>query len=193
LEIFREEAKKADLELYLCWFERNLGWTLDDAKDVGFDAAAEFQPLSKTYNDFFMHKSKIHKKFTIQNIIRKSKSFKNKLIETISNHKSGNTRIIDYEEFVNFDLKYLNPDHKIYPGISPMWDNSSRRINQKATVFKNSTPALFKKWYQGKKDKFTPFSEEENFIFINAWNEWAEGNHLEPCQKWGKGYLEALK
>jgi hypothetical protein len=33
----------------------------------------------------------------------------------------------------------------------------------------------------------------ENFVFINAWNEWAEGNHLEPCQKWGKDYLEVTK
>ena len=41
--------------------------------------------------------------------------------------------------------------------------------------------------------KFKPFSPEENFIFINAWNEWAEGNHLEPCKKWGLQYLEATK
>ena len=40
---------------------------------------------------------------------------------------------------------------------------------------------------------FHPYSEEENFIFINAWNEWAEGAHLEPCIKFGHGYLEALK
>lgn len=193
LEIFREEAKMAGLELYLCWFERSLGWTLDDAKDIGFDAAIEFQPLSKTYNDFFKHKSKIYKKLTISNIIRKSKSLKNKLIEIISNHKEKSTRIIDYEEFINFDLTNADYGAKVYPGINPMWDNSSRRVNQKATVFKNSTPELFKKWYQGKYNHFEPFSEEENFIFINAWNEWAEGNHLEPCQKWGKRYLEVLK
>jgi hypothetical protein len=42
-------------------------------------------------------------------------------------------------------------------------------------------------------EKFTPYSPEENLIFINAWNEWAEGNHLEPCQKWGLKYLEATQ
>jgi len=41
--------------------------------------------------------------------------------------------------------------------------------------------------------RFTPPSAEENFIFINAWNEWAEGNHLEPCLKWGREYLEATR
>jgi lipopolysaccharide biosynthesis protein len=191
VEIFREEAQKAGLELYLCWFERNIGWEMDDAKDTGFDAAAEFQPLSKSYTDFFMYKSGMNKKNTLKNLKRKIISVRNKLLELIN--KNVTTRIIDYEEFVNFDLNSKNSQAKIFPGVSPMWDNSSRRVNQKATVFKNSTPELFKKWYQGKCNQFEPFSEEENFIFINAWNEWAEGNHLEPCQKWGKGYLEALK
>lgn len=40
---------------------------------------------------------------------------------------------------------------------------------------------------------FRPYSKEENFVFINAWNEWAEGNHLEPDLKWGHEYLEMTK
>ena len=40
---------------------------------------------------------------------------------------------------------------------------------------------------------FRPYSKEENFVFRNAWNEWAEGNHLEPDLKWGHEYLEMTK
>ena len=98
--------------------------------------------------------------------------------------------IIDYREFVDFDVKHVNSG--VYPGVSPMWDNSARRVGQNAIMFKNSTPVDFKYWYQQKIKPSNFEGLEDSFVFINAWNEWAEGNHLEPCEKWEKSYLEAL-
>ena len=102
-------------------------------------------------------------------------------------------RIVDYEKFIKYDIELFKPDRKCYPCVLPMWDNSARRPQNMATIFKNSTPALFEWWCRMKIKLFNPFSKEENLFFINAWNEWAEGNHLEPDQRWGKQYLEAFK
>jgi hypothetical protein len=55
------------------------------------------------------------------------------------------------------------------------------------------TPQLYGEWLGDYLKRFTPFSTNENFVFINAWNEWAEGNHIEPDTKWGKAYLEETK
>ena len=84
------------------------------------------------------------------------------------------------------------PKYKRYPCVMPSWDNSARRTSN-AVIFRDSDPIIFKKWLQHVKVRFQSFSEEENLIFINSWNEWAEGNHLEPCQKWGTAYLKVVR
>jgi hypothetical protein len=73
-----------------------------------------------------------------------------------------------------------------------MWDNTARRA-ERAVIFDNSTPELYERWLRAAVAAFTPPTPEENLLFINAWNEWAEGNHLEPDQKWGRAYLEATR
>jgi hypothetical protein len=70
-----------------------------------------------------------------------------------------------------------------------MWDNSARRkINP--FILHGSTPEKYGKWLARIRDEYPWQNSDANFLFINAWNEWAEGNHLEPCQKWGREYLE---
>jgi lipopolysaccharide biosynthesis protein len=73
-----------------------------------------------------------------------------------------------------------------------MWDNTSRR-KKGATIFKGSTPELYGKWLKHITENYKEHTYKEKFVFINAWNEWAEGNHLEPCQKWGRAYLEKTR
>lgn len=79
-----------------------------------------------------------------------------------------------------------------YPCIFVSWDNTPRR-GENGIVFQNATPDNF---YSGLEQIIQsvaakPF--DERVVFINAWNEWAEGNHLEPDQKHGLRYLEAVR
>lgn len=101
-------------------------------------------------------------------------------------------KIFSYEGLVEKALSTPSNKYLKYPCVTPMWDNSARR-KKDAAIFNGSTPELYEDWLKMTVEKFITPSPEENFIFINAWNEWAEGNHLEPCQKWGRAYLEATK
>jgi len=184
IKTFRDEAAKQGIELYLCKFDRNTGTRELIAENFKFDAAIEFQPLSRTLTQFLGSPKKQDTKF--------AKYF---YIHSYLNYINKKDNIISYEKFVETDLQNSqeNIGVKLFPGVCPSWDNSSRRTTGSATIFHGSTPDIFMKWVKGKVKKFKPYSPDENFLFVNAWNEWAEGNHLEPCERWGHQYLEALK
>jgi lipopolysaccharide biosynthesis protein len=98
--------------------------------------------------------------------------------------------VFDYEQLAQAMLAKPVPDYLRYPCVTPRWDNSPRRASE-ATIFAGSTPERYELWLRATQRRFNAPTPEENFIFINAWNEWAEGNHLEPCQQWQRAYLEA--
>ena len=165
--------------IYLMHCENSRFRILDLDKE-GFDAALQFQPYLSSIPQ------------------RKAQWYRRVIRKLTNNHlcKWQNDRIIpvvDYEKVVEAMTGEPLPKHKRYPGIMPGWDNTARRKDGRAFVIHGSTPDLYKKWLKHITVTFKPFSKEENFIFINAWNEWAEGNHLEPCLKWGNQYLEATK
>jgi lipopolysaccharide biosynthesis protein len=193
IDTFRGEAQKAGIELYICAVENQE--TVDDAMfSFVFDAAIEFQPQSKFLLNFMEETfdKKYHQSFgkkiygRMLNKLRQTEAYEY-MIHKIRFH-------LDYNEYVDYVLanyKYAET-YKRFPGVSPMWDNTSRR-GKKAFLLKNSNPEKYAQWLKFHYENFAPLSEAENFIFINAWNEWAEGNHLEPCQKWGHSFLEATK
>jgi hypothetical protein len=74
--------------------------------------------------------------------------------------------------------------------VTPGFDNSARKSASGAAILSGSSPEAYGQWLRAVIDRFEPYGPEEDFIFVNAWNEWAEGNHLEPCQRWGRGYLD---
>lgn len=84
---------------------------------------------------------------------------------------------------------------KTYRTVFPMWDNTARRAESGAVIFKNASPDVYYDWLSWslsamEREADTP---DNRLIFINAWNEWAEGAHLEPDRKYGYAFLQATK
>ena len=79
-----------------------------------------------------------------------------------------------------------------YPGFFTGWDNTARR-GVKARIVTNSSPEIFEEYLVKLIKKNQCDRYKKDFLFMTAWNEWAEGAHLEPDQKYGYAYLESLK
>jgi lipopolysaccharide biosynthesis protein len=80
----------------------------------------------------------------------------------------------------------------VYRSIFVSWDNTPRR-GVKGVVFLNSGPERFRAGLSELVQMVADRPEEDRLVFINAWNEWAEGNYLEPDKRNGLNYLEAVK
>ena len=101
-------------------------------------------------------------------------------------------RIYQYSMLMERALQSPSPGYPRFRCVTPSWDNSPRR-EQDAVVFHGSTPALYEQWLAAVIDRDRALAEEDRLLFINAWNEWGEGNHLEPDLRYGHAYLEATK
>jgi hypothetical protein len=77
------------------------------------------------------------------------------------------------------------------PGIYPNWDNTPRS-GRRGLVLHGSNPNRFRTHLRAALEIVGRTPREERFIFIKSWNEWAEGNHLEPDLAFGRGYLDVL-
>lgn len=102
--------------------------------------------------------------------------------------------VYDWKSMVKSSEHYSVPDYKLFRGVCPSWDNTPRRENESA-IFINNHPDDFKEWvYNASVDTCKRFENpDERLVFVNAWNEWAEGAYLEPDQKYGYAWLEALR
>jgi len=109
----------------------------------------------------------------------------------------------DFSAFPGFDGNVFNmvdlidsyshnqqKGYTLFRGITPRWDNTPRRM-ERGTSWVNSSPQTYGEWLrvavaQTQRDH----PNEKQFIFVNAWNEWAEGAYLEPDERYGYQYLE---
>lgn len=167
LKMWRREAKRMGLgDLYVV-SAQTFGHT--DPRDLGLDAAIEFPPHSVSARDI------------------------SKLIPGLVKDFEGG--IFEYPEFVSHATRQEEPDYMLFRTSMLSWDNTARR-NLKAYIFTDFSLTRYAQWLASNVERAAKDprrTDSERLVFINAWNEWAEGTHLEPDQKHGFGYLEATR
>lgn len=201
IALWRAEAKRNGIgELYVAYV-KSFGQH-HDLSALNLDAAIEFAPhfdhpekehgitFNKLVSGMIDWKTRAIRKLGIKQLKNVNQTVDRLILDNL-NSKFHQNAFLDYNKLVSKEIKRLLPE-KTYPSLFPGWDNSPRK-KKNALIYLNNTPAAYKKWLLSIIERFEPFGKEENFVFINAWNEWAEGNHLEPCVKWGSAYLEATQ
>ena len=139
---------------------------ISDPRSLGFDAAAEFPPHGIPTVPYINQQVKI----------------------TNSDFKG---MVFDYEQIAEQLGSKTPTDYRLFKTVITGWDNTPRRQNQ-AFIFHNATPKIYQEWLASAIQftlKHNP--DAEQLVWINAWNEWAEGTHLEPDRKYGYAFLDA--
>ena len=161
--IWREHCRTAGVgEIYLACVQSFA--TAYDPADLGFDAAVEFPP----------HEMEVP-------------------AEPPAKMRNPNFagRFFDYVKTAENFIRPRCPDYTLFRTVMPRWDNTARRQDASFTYL-HSEPEHYEKWLGSVVRETRQFKfGDERLTFINAWNEWGEGNHLEPDGKYGHRYLEA--
>ena len=145
---------------------------LSDPRTVGFDAAVQFPPHNEWHSWDLM--------------IQGTTELAN---PDFSSYIFSYPKMVEYQES---QIKTTTP-YPLYKTVFPSWDSEPRKPGR-GTIYAYSSPSLYRRWLQTACNwTIKNHPQEERFVFINAWNEWAEGAHLEPDRRFGYGYLEATK
>ncbi len=173
-DTWRQECTRAGLpEPYLVASDAFCpGW---DCRTLGFDHTLEFNPqLARLpqYMDDGPRWAKLRRNLKL-------------------GVRSASLRLYDYAETQHALQARVN-QHPTLPCVMVSWDNTPRRGRQ-AIVVTNSDPAVFETTLRATIQSVQSQPPAERLVFVNAWNEWAEGNHLEPDLRFGHQFLEALQ
>jgi glycosyltransferase involved in cell wall biosynthesis len=164
-EIWRAECRAAEIPSVHLVAVQSFG--ISDPRPFGFDAAIEFPPHTRR---FLIDRDKFPG-----------------LDPTFEGY------LEDYPKVVVDQLAKALPDYTLYRGVMPSWDNTPRR-KRRAHILVNSSPTIYQAWLRRITAQTVALAEaQEPFIFVNAWNEWAEGAFLEPDLHNGCAFLESTR
>jgi hypothetical protein len=164
VDIWREEAARAGLPgLHLLSVETGYDEGWDNT-EFGFDGKIRFQPQFTT----------------LRTAPRR----------TIEAHPG--LHVFDYGSAVPVLDDLPDVAYPTYETVFPSWDNTARR-GADGWVLHGSTPEAYEAWLRGAIERARRRPASQRIVFINAWNEWAEGAYLEPDERHGRAYLEATR
>ncbi|SEJ06270.1 glycoside hydrolase family 99-like domain-containing protein [Frateuria terrea] len=135
-----------------------------DPREIGFDAAVEFPPNNTTLAPITAQERLLNPAF------------------------AGD--VFDWRELARAAEAQADPPYPRYPGVNPGWDNEPRRSG-KGRVFKHASPRGYRDWLRRAIARAQ--RRQPAMVFINAWNEWAEGAVLEPDTRLGYAWLQATR
>ena len=145
-------------------------WSFDrlNPNEIGFDAAVQFPPLQVPTPDL-------------------SKDMR------ICNENGSNPKVYGYPELIRHYVTELeqSKNYTLYAAVSPSWDNTARKAGNSVSWLGASVDR-FSRWVELAKRQTMHINRGTPLLFVNAWNEWGEGCHLEPDSVYGYGWLEAL-
>jgi hypothetical protein len=98
----------------------------------------------------------------------------------------------EYKEIIKYFYSEGDKLDNIYPTVISQWDRSPRS-GRRGVIYTNSNPELFKKHISQAVKLIENKQDEHKILFLKSWNEWAEGNYVEPDLVYGHGYLDSLR
>lgn len=170
LRLWAEEVVSAGLPSPFCCRVESFSDECGDPRPLGFDAAVAFRAGNRRIRGI-----------TVQAVLAAVwKSF----------GRSPDHFRFDYRRAVRHALREAVPSYPRFPCVMPGWDNTPRRASD-AVVVHDADPDTYGTWVREEGRKALAARSGETLLFVNAWNEWAEGAHLEPGERFGMAFLEA--
>jgi hypothetical protein len=156
-----------------------------------FDATMQFQPFEALFSPDF--EGKVFETSKPVRLLRRLPERGQDLLRALRYRLLPGRSVYDYDMVWRQILKVeREAGIPAFPGAFVDWDNTARYV-KRARIFHGASPERFEHWFRQLVETTARRPEPERIIFLNAWNEWAEGAYLEPDERHGFGYLEAVQ
>lgn len=156
-----------------------------------FDAVVHFQPFEALYSPDFESPD-----LSTRRAVKPLRLLPEKvqdILRTIRNQYFSGLTFYDYDMVWRHMLKVeREAGIPAFPGAFIDWDNTARYV-KRARIFRGASPERFEHWFRQLVQVTATRPDPERMIFMNAWNEWAEGTYLEPDERYAYRYLEAVR